>query len=137
MHSEASRLRMSETLRAIKHMPKTQGGNGRGLTEPQRQLLHALGPDWIPELAVGTGVRPGNGMPSHWTIDIANPQLMIAVEVDGGSHCSTRVQERDRRKDEFLASKGWSVFRVSNAEAIRLCSTCTSADTLLTSLMAA
>ena len=127
---------MAKTLREMGHRPTFIGGNGRGITEPQRLLLQKLGGGWTAELVIGTGVRPGNGVPSHWTIDIANPELMIAVEVDGGSHSSAKVRERDARKDEFLASKGWSVFRVSNARAVELSTTSKSADTLLTSLMA-
>ncbi|MGQ3671813.1 endonuclease domain-containing protein [Xanthobacter sp. TB0136] len=136
MHRAASRERMATTLRSTGHRPSVMGGNGRGMTEPQRLLLQKLGGGWIAELTVSTGVRPGNGIPGHWKIDIANPELMIAVEVDGSSHASTKVRERDARKDEFLASKGWSVFRVSNARAVELSTTSKSADTLLTSLMA-
>ncbi|MFW6300118.1 MAG: DUF559 domain-containing protein [Oceanicaulis sp.] len=61
---------------------------------------------------------------------------MVAIEVDGTSHNSRKVRERDARKDEFLSSKGWSVFRVSNEAALQMCSTSRSADTLLTLLMA-
>lgn len=57
-------------------------------------------------------------MPLHYKIDIANPVKKIAVEVDGGSHSATRVREADERKDAFLTSHGWRVFRFSNREVM-------------------
>lgn len=134
MHRQEVRRRVSAKLKEIKHRPPAQGGNGRGLTEPQRLLSQKLGPDWITEFVVPTRIPRGEGYPTHYKIDLANPAQMIAIEVDGGSHCSLKVRERDARKAEFLRSKGWSVFRVSNARALALCSTSQSAGTLLTLL---
>ena len=93
----------------------------------------ALGDGWKPELAVNVwqGERKP-GIPSHYKIDIAHPEMMIAIEVDGGSHCPLERQEQDRRKDAFLSGQGWSVLRVSNEKALSLSTTCTSADILRT-----
>lgn len=65
-----------------------------------------------------THYRDGSGYPTHYKLDLAWPLAMVAVEVDGGSHKSLKVQEADRRKDSFLRQNGWRVFRVSNEEAL-------------------
>lgn len=115
------RARQATTLRAIGHRPPVQGGNGRGLTQPQRLLSQALG--WPTEVVVKTG-NPSRGaqrvpgIPSHFKLDIANPQLRIAVEVDGESHRALAVRARDQRKDAFLTGAGWSVLRFSNREVM-------------------
>lgn len=135
MHSQEVRQKMSTTLRKIGHKPKVHGGNGSPLSVPQQRLLQILGEGWSAEFIVPTGQRRAGGLPSHYKIDLASPSMMVAIEVDGGSHYSTKVREADARKTAFLGSRGWSVFRVKNAEAMRLSTTCTSPGTLLTSLM--
>ncbi|WP_409565965.1 endonuclease domain-containing protein [Paracoccus sp. PS1] len=123
--------KVSRTLRRIGHKPSVRGGNGKGLTGPQSALLAALGAGWVPEHVVNVwkGTRQA-GIPGHYKIDIANPALMIAIEVDGSSHCPKARQEQDDRKSAFLAGEGWSVFRVSNEKALSLSTTCKSADIL-------
>ena len=137
MFEEATRKRVSQTLRRIGHKPPVQGGNGKPLSKPQAALLQSLGSEWRPEFSVATGMRkksgPG-GYPTCYKIDIANPEKKIAIEVDGQGHSTEKGRKRDAKKTAFLVSRGWSVYRVSNARALFLCSTCTSADTLLTSL---
>ena len=104
------------------------------LTLPQLALLHALGEGWAAEHAIRTGSIMG-GVPPSYKVDIANPSMMIAIEVDGGSHCPLVRKEQDEKKSRCLEALGWSVFRVSNERALHLYSTFKSADTLLTSLM--
>jgi hypothetical protein len=95
---------------------------GHGLTVPQRLLAARLG--WgtvelttktndIKGKAKRTG-RPLAKRPYWYRVDIADPVLKIAIEVDGQSHRSVRVKERDRRKTEFLRSRGWRVLRFTN-----------------------
>ncbi len=112
-HDPEVSARMSATLKLRGHRPKTQGGKGRGLTAPQKWLLDALGPDWIPEHTVPTGLAPRPG-PTHYNIDLALPSRMIAVEIDGSDHSALKVKARDRRKEHFLAARGWRVLRFSN-----------------------
>lgn len=89
-----------------------RGGNGAGLTVPQEMLASAL--QWQTEFVVRTGAEKGSGKPYHYKIDIANPALKIAIEVDGRSHRWTKTKESDARKDAFLTSLGWRVLRFSN-----------------------
>lgn len=115
------RARMAATLKAVGHAPKVRGGNGRGLTESQRLLSEALG--WDTEVIVKTGnpsrgVEHIPGIPTHYKLDIASLELMIAVEVDGGSHCALERKAQDRRKGEWLTGAGWTVLRFSNREVM-------------------
>jgi hypothetical protein len=126
---------MREKIREIKHKPIKRGGNGHLLPLPQLALLHALGEGWEAEVTIATKMRHlGIGYPTCYKIDIANQNLMIGIEVDGGSHGSLERQEKDKKKTEFLISQGWSIFRVSNEKALSLYSTFKSVDILLTSL---
>jgi very-short-patch-repair endonuclease len=73
--------------------------------------------------------------PNHYKIDVANKNLMIGIELDGGSHGSLERKSQDAKKTDILIFQGWSIYRVSNERALQLYSTFTSVDTLLTSLM--
>lgn len=91
------------------------GGNGTGPTKPQFLLASLLG--WPIEFVVPTeGLRR---YPSHYKLDIANPERKIAIEVDGLSHLSKKVQARDLRKTRFLESRGWIVLRFRNKEVLK------------------
>ena len=99
------RAKISKTLKTIKHKPIVQGGNGRGMTEPQRllynKLLH-IGA--TAEFTVKTNQKRINKYryPTHYNIDIAIPIYMIAIEVDGASHSLHRNKEKDIKKQIFL-----------------------------------
>jgi very-short-patch-repair endonuclease len=48
-----------------------------------------------------------------FNIDFAFPEHKIAIEIDGGSwHTTDRKRAQDTKKDEFLTSEGWRVYRV-------------------------
>lgn len=127
------RERISRTMKAIGHAPRIRGGNGQ-LTRPQKKLLKRLGAGWIAEYAVSVPNFQCQSLPKNLKIDIAHPQQMIAIELDGPSHQSPQRRRQDSQKTIYLAQNGWSVFRITNLRADELSSTCTSPDTLLTSL---
>lgn len=106
------------------------------MSVPQMRLLNLLGVGWIAEHVVPVPGFQALELPKHLKIDIAHPQQMIAIELDGHSHRSPKRRRQDSRKSVYLAQKGWSVFRITNQRADELSSTCTSLDTLLTLLMA-
>lgn len=116
MNMPETRAKVSARLREIGHKPSVRGGNGRGLTRPQRLLSEALG--WPTEVVIPTGQRRKGGLPSHYKVDVGNPGLKVAVEVDGGSHCSLARREQDRRKTEWLTGQGWVVLRFTNREVL-------------------
>ena len=114
MANPASRAAMAATLKTMGHKPQVQGGNGRGPTVPQKTLADLLG--WPMEVVVPTGQRARGGPPSHYKLDLANPSAKVAVEVDGSSHGTLAVRERDRRKDQWLTAAGWTILRFTNRE---------------------
>lgn len=126
MRIDSVRLKMTETLHRIGHRPKTRGGNGNPIPEPQRMIADAL--QWETEVIVRTGFKSGSkGRPNHYKIDVANRALLIAIEIDGGSHFSRARQAQDKRKDHFLLSKGWLVMRFMNKEILSNLEACINA----------
>ncbi len=105
------------TNKALGTRPIVRGGNGQEMPIPQRVLLTALGKGWYAEHSVSTGTK-GNGMPSCYKIDIANPSKMIGIEVDGFSHSALKRQEQDKKKTIFLVKLGWKVLRFKNKEVM-------------------
>ena len=135
MSKEEVRRKVRAKLREIRHKPIKRGGNGQLLPLPQLALLHALGEGWESEYSVATKMRHlKTGYPTCYKLDLACPEKKIGIELDGGSHYSLERQAQDLKKTEFFISQGWSIYRVSNQEALRLYSTFTSTDTLLTLL---
>lgn len=80
------------------------------MTEAQQILLDVRGSGGPPELVVNVwrGQRQP-GVPSHYKIDIANPEKMIAIQMDGRSQNSWLARERDAHKD---AIRGCPIFCV-------------------------
>lgn len=59
----------------------------------------------------------GVGVPEHrvsrWSVDLAFPERMLAVELDGVYwHSLPAMVDRDRRKDADLTARGWTVRRI-------------------------
>ncbi|MBI2755365.1 MAG: DUF559 domain-containing protein [Chloroflexi bacterium] len=89
-----------------------RGGNG-ALTPQQIRLQEVLG--WSAEFCIPTGQR-------SWPcarVDLAEPALKIAVEIDGASHHTAKQKNRDMRKTAMLVALGWTVLRFWNAEVDR------------------
>lgn len=118
MEKKATRSKVSRRLKEIGHHPIIRGGNGTGMTAPQMLLLSTLGKTWRCEHVVPTGARMRGGPPTHYKLDIALPEKMIAVEVDGMSHRTLHRQAADARKTTWLESHGWCVLRFSNQEVL-------------------
>jgi very-short-patch-repair endonuclease len=84
-----------------------------GLSLDQFNLWQALGDGWYPQFWVSPlGAMPGM---VFFMIDVADPVAMVAVEVDGPSHCGKRRQ-RDLDRQRWLEFTGWTVFRFTNKE---------------------
>jgi endogenous inhibitor of DNA gyrase (YacG/DUF329 family) len=99
----------SDAARRGKGFVGERGGNGT-LTPQQIALAEATG--YETEYPVPTG-NP------RWRcalMDLANPALKLAVEVDGLSHSSRAQQNRDRIKERMLHALGWVVLRFTNEE---------------------
>ena len=68
-------------------------------------FLDAGLPAPVLQLWVGTDV-------GRFRLDMAYPDLMIAVEVDGSQHLDAAARDADRVRDAALASLGWTVLRI-------------------------
>jgi hypothetical protein len=51
-----------------------------------------------------------------YKLDFGHPELKIDVEIDGKQHAESRIEERDRMRDQVLASMGWRIVRIRNAD---------------------
>lgn len=92
------------------------GGNGKALPAAHQLLADRLG--WPIEYPVGVNpIRPG--YTRCYRIDLANPDMKIAVELDGASHRMPAQQARDAKKDAFLREQGWIVFRFWNSAVMK------------------
>ena len=47
-----------------------------------------------------------------YELDFYNEEYKFYVEIDGGTHKQKKVQEIDKRKDEYLQSLGWKGMRI-------------------------
>ena len=91
--------RRNMASRAIKKSQAwTLGGNGRPSSHRQEKLAQALG--WHNEYVVVT-----HQIPHAYKIDVAEPNLKIAIEV--GNHASLR-------KQEWYRKNGWTYLHFSN-----------------------
>ncbi len=117
MKKEEVRKKVSETHKRNNHKPKIQGGNGRGLTIPQKLLSDVL--DLPCEISVKTKKSRNSGYPSCYKIDIADEKNKIGIEVDGNSHKTLIGQKRDQKKTVFLQSKGWTILRFRNEMVLK------------------
>lgn len=101
------------------HKPVIQGGKGRGLTRPQKQLFAMLGPAWTPEMVIKTGLPKRDGNATWYSADLAHAGLKLCVEIDGGSHKTLEAQARDARRNRILSQLGWTTLRFSNNDILR------------------
>ena len=70
-------------------------------------LLARTSGNWVPNYAV----RDERGQIVA-EIDFADPELKIAIEVDGRAfHSDRRSFERDRKRQNMLVTRGWIVLR--------------------------
>jgi len=128
MKDEETRKKVSQILRAMNHKPSVRGGNGTGMTVYQEYMKGLLSGSWIQEFAISLGKRK-QGYPTHYKVDLGNPELKIAIEVDGYSHYSRK--DEDKKKDAMLDSLGWKVLRFWNYQVKDLISTETKSETYI------
>jgi very-short-patch-repair endonuclease len=119
MLNTQTRKAVSEKLREIGHRPKVLGGNGRGPSKAEA-MLSELFPRSVWNFVVKTHRKSVDGYPHHYKIDVAFPDVRLAVEADGGSHSNWHNHKaKDAKKDALLRGLGWKVLRFSNKEILR------------------
>ena len=115
MRNQSTRDKVSASMSGRTFLAR--GGNGT-TTEPQRQLATALS---LPmEYAIVTAAVKGlfPSLPNAYKVDIADPALKLAIEVNGRTHRQPKWTYLDRRKTEVLSALGWSMLRFTNEEAM-------------------
>ncbi len=122
MFNSESLEKMKVTLKRIGHKPSIRGGNGTGLSKAENALSKATG--LLPHV-VPTNTKRGSGYPTHYKLDLADIERMIAIEIDGNSHSLLSRKEQDIKKENFLKSIGWTVLRFTNAQVLENINMCT------------
>ena len=51
--------------------------------------------------------------------DFACVMHRLVIEVDGDTHSTDAELEHDRRRDDYLKSRGWTIFRVTNEDVYK------------------
>ena len=94
------------------------------MTVPQMKLAELTGLSM--EFAVITGEARNHfkSVPHCYKVDLACPEVKLAIEVDGNSHKTKRWKFLDARKTEILSSIGWTVLRFWNKEVMEDGSAC-------------
>ena len=123
MRKAEVRQSVSDTLKRIGHKPSVRGGNGTGLTTAEQMLSDATG---LQPYIVNTHGGRSKGFPTHYKLDLADPQHMLAIEVDGNSHNLITRQAQDRKKESYLRSRGWTVLRFTNKQVLENTAYCVS-----------
>ena len=92
-------------------------GGKHGPTRAEAIILN-LFPESKNNFVVPTGESAKLGNTQLYRIDVAWPNIKLAVESDGGYHKKLEQQQNDRKKDAFLRDHGWTVLRFWNKEVI-------------------
>jgi predicted DNA repair protein MutK len=116
MANKRSLRKMRRTLMEMGHKPKVRGGNGSGPSPAEMSVAQALG--WEMQVVVPTRMPRVSGYPTHYKLDVGNPDLKVGIEVDGNSHQMLSRKLEDAKKEKFLRGLGWIVLRVSNRQAL-------------------
>jgi hypothetical protein len=93
----------------------SRGGNG----EPTKQQLAlqsitGLPIEYVIETATVKDLFPS--LPHCYKVDLADPSVKLAIEVDGKTHKLKKWRFLDKRKTGVLNSLGWTVVRFWNEE---------------------
>ena len=115
MSQPKSVSKMRRTLKRIGHRPSVCGGNGTGLTPAEQALSSATG---LLPYNVNTHGGLKDGYPTHYKLDLAHVEHKLGIEVDGGSHQMLSRQAQDRKKEEYLKARGWTILRFTNKQAL-------------------
>jgi hypothetical protein len=107
------RKSLSRIAKERGYKPQVRRGNGTGPTASEQVLIN-LFPYAKNNFPVRTGKRPGSGYPTCYKVDVAFPDLKLAVEADGSSHTQLLRRQQDSKKTNLLTALGWTVLRFTN-----------------------
>jgi very-short-patch-repair endonuclease len=119
MHNAETRQKVSQKKQGRTFLAR--GGNGQ-TTKPQEILAEALNLKQNMEFVIVTNrlvlKEQFPSLPNHYKVDIAIPDLKIAIEVDGNSHKTPKWKFLDKRKTAIVNVLGWSVLRFWNEQIL-------------------
>ena len=74
---------------------------------------------WIRNRQIGNQkFRREHPIPPY-TVDFCCVELKLIIEIDGEGHFTEAGRERDRARDEYLTSLGYTILRIPGYEVIR------------------
>lgn len=114
-HANRARSRFCSRECVWKGMPLPRRRTGWIPTE-EEMLVWKLFPQSIWNYFLRTGIKKMDGRGNWLKVDIAFPEIKLAVEIDGGVHRIPKAMERDRHRTKILESLGWTVLRFWNKE---------------------
>ncbi|MFW6074554.1 MAG: endonuclease domain-containing protein [Chloroflexota bacterium] len=113
MRDPETKRKMVESLKGRTFL--SRGGNGAPTTQ-QSALAKATG---LPmEYPIRTAPVAGefDSLPKCYKVDLADPDVRLAIEVDGKTHLLKKWRFLDDRKTAILNALGWQVLRFTNEE---------------------
>ena len=113
MHNPETVMKVKASMQGKTFL--SRGGNPK-ITPEQQTLADILN---LPmEHAIAT--RPARGhfpsLPNCYKVDLASPEHLLAIEVDGNTHKLKKWKFLDQRKTEILNFLGWKVLRFWNED---------------------
>ena len=119
MHTPEVRRRHLRGLKKarVKNGVNFRGGNGQEMTPIVRRVWAILKKEgFVREYPVKTEkVRSSfRNVSNAYKVDFAHPRKKIALELDGRSHTSKKVQMADHKKGQVLEALGWTVLRLKH-----------------------
>lgn len=94
-------------------------GSKHHLPTPQELAIKETFPKSTLHFRVNTGRRFARNVPHHYEIDVAFPDIRLAVELDGGFHSIKSRQKKDQERTKELNKLGWKVLRFSNRQVTK------------------
>ena len=114
----------------------SRGGNSK-LTKPQMELSRILNHAPM-EYAIKTAPVKHlfQSLPNCYKVDIAIPEKMIVIEVDGNTHKQKKWKFLDKRKTEVLNNLGWKVLRFWNQDILNWISSGMKTESYISTILA-
>jgi very-short-patch-repair endonuclease len=101
----------------LKYTPKLKGSARQlrqNLTDSERALWRRLRGKQL------AGVQFYRQKPiGDYIVDFYAPQAKLVIEIDGSQHFEPQHAEKDKKRDEYLASLGLLVLRFDSRQALK------------------
>ncbi len=85
----------------------------------EEQIVANMFPNAVLHHEVKTGTKTKKNKIHSYELDVAFPNLKLAVEIDGGVHRIEAKKQKDLERTQKLESLGWTVLRFSNRQVTR------------------